>query len=120
MPGQPHTAQDVDLEQALPSFIGFVKEAHGFVDAEVVDEDVDVRELADRLSRALDRTVVGDEPFELCARERHDGSSDGGINTGSGAAVDDDTYTFSRPAKRAISRPMPPVEAVTRASFLSS
>ena len=43
VPGHPHTAQDVDLEQALPGFVGLVEEAHGLVDAEVVDDDVHLR-----------------------------------------------------------------------------
>ena len=45
MPGQAHAAHDVDLEHFGPVVILDIEKALGLVDAEIVDEDVDVGEL---------------------------------------------------------------------------
>jgi hypothetical protein len=94
VPGQPHAAEDVHIEQALPGFVGLVEKAHGLVDAEVVDEDVHLWELADRFRRAFGRAVVGGELFEFRAGEILANRGDGGVHAGGGASVDDDTGAF--------------------------
>ncbi len=59
MPRQPRPADDVDLKQMMPIGVGDVLERLGFIDAEIVDEDIDGRHRLDQLRRARRRRRVG-------------------------------------------------------------
>ena len=57
--GQAHAAEQVDLQHRLPLGIVDLEERHRAVDAQVVDQDVDLRARGSQRGGALGRTGIG-------------------------------------------------------------
>ncbi len=65
VPAQAHAAEHVDLEEAKPIGIRNLLEGFGLEDAEIVDQDLDVRVFGDDLVHAFAGSQVGREAFDL-------------------------------------------------------
>ena len=65
MPRQPHAAQHVDAKEALPIFVGNIKERLGLEDAEIVDQNVGFRHLLNQSCRAFCGAKIGCHASEL-------------------------------------------------------
>ncbi len=65
MPAEPDAAHDVDAEQPEPFVIGGVDEVHRHVDAEVVDQDVDLAQFRDEQRASVRGAGVGGHPADV-------------------------------------------------------
>ena len=90
MTGQPHPAHDVDLEEPQPVVVGDLLERLGLEDAEVVDQDVNVGDLADEIGHALGSGQVGGDSSDLARHRRTFDLLDGFFDTLRRSTVDDD------------------------------
>ncbi len=114
MTGQPHAAHDVDFEQSLPRLVGFLEKPDRLVDAEVIDQNLDLGPPRDGLLASGGSAIIGYES-ESSASGRPARTSAMALSTLAGARPLMMTLAPSAASERAISRPMPPEEAVTNA-----
>ena len=94
MAGEANTAHDVHFEELLPGVVGFVKETDGFVDAQVVNQNVDVGQLANGFGTAGGCPVVGGQRDQMRVGQAGAYFRDGLLHTGWRAAVDYDGCAF--------------------------
>ena len=124
MAGQPHAAHDVDLEEPQPILVGDLVERLRLEDAEVVDQDVYLGDLAYQIRHTLGGGQVGGGPSDLHVAADFLNLLDGPFNPLLRPAVDDDGCPFTEqprrrrqpdPGRRAsYSRPLSPDSQVHR------
>ena len=93
--GQSHAAHDIHVKQSLPGLVGLVKKANGFVNAEIVDQDIHFRELLDSRLTAVGRSIVGDKSVQFGVGNILFYRLDRRVDARPGAAIDDDVRPFS-------------------------
>ena len=113
--GQPHATHDVDFKKSLPRLVGFVEKADCLVDAEVIDQNIDVGPPQDGLVAPCACSIVRHENQKLSIGKTGTHVCHGFVYADLHATVDDDCGALGG-QERAISKPMPPEEAVSPGS----
>ena len=96
---KPYPAEKIGFDDLRPILVGKILEGLGFINTEVIDENVHCRKSSRRLFRRFGCCKVGHERFHLRPRIPFENSRNGTMNTLFGAAVDNYARAFSRESR---------------------
>src|SRR4030095_7079094 len=95
MTRQSDLAEHIYFEEPLPRLVSLVKEAHGFINAQVIDEDLHLRQPPDGFLVGRSGPFVRGQSLELWVGNPLANVSQSSINACSRAPIDDYGRAFS-------------------------